>query len=75
YEDLKPPTSPTPRQSSSKDKPLTASTVVEPVSPSTEDNVAEKSPSQDSNPSNSPYYVYADFKPPSSPSPSKPITS
>ncbi|WJX51532.1 Protein TIC 62, chloroplastic, variant 3 [Trifolium repens] len=74
YEDLKPPTSPTPRQSSSSDKPLTASTVVEPVSPSIEETVAEKSPSQDSTSSNSPYHVYADFKPPSSPSPSAPIT-
>ncbi|XP_004507400.1 protein TIC 62, chloroplastic [Cicer arietinum] len=72
YEDLKPPTSPSPRQSSSSDKPLSASTTVDTVSPST---VAEKNPSQVSNSSKSPYQVYPDLKPPSSPSPNAPTTS
>ncbi|KAJ1410418.1 hypothetical protein SESBI_21913 [Sesbania bispinosa] len=55
YEDLKPPTSPSPTPSSSNDKPLTASTSVEFASSSTGEDVAEKYPSQDSNSSNSPY--------------------
>ncbi|KAJ1382976.1 hypothetical protein SESBI_43791 [Sesbania bispinosa] len=75
YEDLKPPTSPSPTPSSSNDKPLTASTSVEFASSSTGGDVAEKYPSQDSNSSNSPYPVYPDFKPPTSPSPNAPTIS
>ncbi|CAL0304219.1 unnamed protein product [Lupinus luteus] len=76
YEDLKPPTSPSPTPSSSNDKPLTISTTLESASsPSTESNVAEEYPSQDSIFFHSPYHVYPDFKPPTSPSPSAPTVS
>ncbi|XP_061359134.1 protein TIC 62, chloroplastic [Gastrolobium bilobum] len=75
YEDLKPPTSPSPTPSSSSDKPLTASTKVESAPPSTGDNVAEKYPSQDSSSCNSPYHVYPNLKPPTSPSPNAPTIS
>ncbi|OIW08699.1 hypothetical protein TanjilG_03375 [Lupinus angustifolius] len=76
YEDLKPPTSPSPTPSSSNDKPLTVSTTLESASsPSTESNVAEEYPSQDSIFFHSPYHVYPDFKPPTSPSPSAPTVS
>ncbi|KAE9616532.1 putative NAD(P)-binding domain-containing protein [Lupinus albus] len=76
YEDLKPPTSPSPTPSSSNDKPLPVSSTLESASsPSTESNVAEEYPSQDSIFFHSPYHVYPDFKPPTSPSPSAPNVS
>lgn len=80
YEDLKPPTSPSPTPSSSNDKPLAASTTdFAPQSPEAEKTTsisfAEPSPSEDSYSSNSPYPVYPDFKPPSSPSPRAPSVS
>ncbi|KAF7840910.1 protein TIC 62, chloroplastic [Senna tora] len=81
YEDLKPPTSPTPTPSSSNDKPPTASTTVEFASPSTEaekttaPSITNLGPSLDSKSSNSPFPVYPDFKPPTSPSPKVPNIS
>ncbi|GLU09008.1 hypothetical protein SLE2022_258880 [Rubroshorea leprosula] len=82
YEDLKPPTSPSPTPSGPKEAAAIASTPVENGTTLTEGNnvpkttptsVVEKDPSQNST-YRSPYYVYDDFKPPSSPSPSAPRT-
>ncbi|KAJ7967365.1 Protein TIC 62, chloroplastic [Quillaja saponaria] len=84
YEDLKPPSSPSPTPSGSKEKPLSATKTVEYASPSTAGNVAEKTvptsidgkdPPQNTKHYHSPYYVYTDFKPPTSPSPNVPTTS
>ena len=63
YEDLKPPTSPTPTPSTSNDKPLAVSTVDSaPQSPVAEEttytfNFTEPAPSQDSKFSHSPFPV------------------
>ncbi|KAG9440888.1 hypothetical protein H6P81_021053 [Aristolochia fimbriata] len=73
YEDLKPPTSPSPSPSSTRSlRPQTSSTAtvsVAEVSPSNESEV--KSLQQKSQPL-SPFTMYADLKPPTSPSPSPP---
>ncbi|KAM5549014.1 protein TIC 62, chloroplastic [Rosa sericea] len=85
YEDLKPPTSPTPTPSGPKQIPPDASASVEVTSTPVEvasqpsggndvieaitSSVSEKVSPQKSTHSHSPYYVYEDFKPPSSPSP------
>lgn len=84
YEDLKPPSSPSPPSSGSKETPYHASTPVEIASPSTGGNdvakavaigIAEKVPPQSSTNYYSPYPVYDDFKPPTSPSPNAPTVS
>ncbi|CAL9022077.1 unnamed protein product [Prunus brigantina] len=84
YEDLKPPSSPSPIPSGPKQTPLDASTPVEAVSQSSGGNdsteavissVAEEVSPQNSTHYHSPYYVYDNFKPPSSPSPTPPILS
>ncbi|KAI5314338.1 hypothetical protein L3X38_043514 [Prunus dulcis] len=84
YEDLKPPSSPSPIPSGPKQTPLDASTPVEAVSQSSGGNdsteavissVAEEVSPQNSIHYHSPYYVYDNFKPPSSPSPTPPILS
>ncbi|KAK4258692.1 hypothetical protein QN277_005115 [Acacia crassicarpa] len=80
YEDLKPPTSPSPTPSTSNDKPLAASTMDSaPRSPvveiTTSASFTEPGPSQDPKSSYSPYPVYPDFKPPTSPTPSAPSLS
>ncbi|VVA15169.1 PREDICTED: TIC 62 [Prunus dulcis] len=84
YEDLKPPSSPSPIPSGPKQTPLEASTPVEAVSQSSGGNdsteavissVAEEVSPQNSIHYHSPYYVYDNFKPPSSPSPTPPILS
>ncbi|XP_028765832.1 protein TIC 62, chloroplastic [Neltuma alba] len=80
YEDLKPPTSPSPTPSTSNDKPLAASTMeFAPQSPAAEKTTStrftEPGPSQESKSYYSPYPVYPDFKPPSSPSPMAPRVS
>ncbi|KAM1006362.1 hypothetical protein FF1_003078 [Malus domestica] len=84
YEDLKPPSSPSPTPSAPKKTPLDASTPVEVVTQSSGGNdvpeaetssVAEEVSPGDSPHYHSPYHVYDDFKPPSSPSPTPPIVS
>ncbi|KAL6270206.1 hypothetical protein ACE6H2_027117 [Prunus campanulata] len=84
YEDLKPPSSPSPIPSGPKQTPLDASTPVEAVSQSSGGNdsteavinsVAEEVSPQSSTHYHSPYYVYDNFKPPASPSPTPPILS
>ncbi|BFG41616.1 hypothetical protein CerSpe_278900 [Prunus speciosa] len=84
YEDLKPPSSPSPIPSGPKQTPLDASTPVEAVSQSSGGNdsteavinsVAEEVSPQNSTHYHSPYYVYDNFKPPSSPSPTPPLVS
>ncbi|PQQ11543.1 protein TIC 62 chloroplastic [Prunus yedoensis var. nudiflora] len=84
YEDLKPPSSPSPIPSGPKQTPLDASTPVEAVSQSSGGNdsteavinsVAEEVSPQNSTHYHSPYYVYDNLKPPASPSPTPPILS
>lgn len=84
YEDLKPPSSPSPTPSAPKKTSLDASTPVEVVTQSSGGNdipeaetssVAEEVSPCDSPHYHSPYHVYDDFKPPSSPSPTPPIVS
>ncbi|KAF8405152.1 hypothetical protein HHK36_010051 [Tetracentron sinense] len=80
YEDLKPPTSPTPTPSCTKESLPVASTPVEVVPLSTGgNNVADGTPSHEKDPSQiltqktshlSPFYMYEDLKPPTSPIPS-----
>ncbi|OVA04573.1 hypothetical protein BVC80_1715g98 [Macleaya cordata] len=81
YEDFKPPTSPSPPQATGKDRNVTAAPQVEAVPPVTRDSATtEKTPTQaiEKEFSNiltkktshlSPYPVYDDLKPPTSPSP------
>ncbi|XP_022762385.1 protein TIC 62, chloroplastic [Durio zibethinus] len=94
YEDLKPPSSPSPTPSGPKEVSSSASTPVEIVSTSTEGNSAptaaksiiiekpttptEMEPAQEKAVETrplSPYAAYGDLKPPSSPSPAAPITA
>ncbi|XP_057964238.1 protein TIC 62, chloroplastic isoform X2 [Malania oleifera] len=84
YEDLKPPTSPSPTPSGPKELNFNASTLVKGVSPSTGGNdvakinaarIVEGGPPQDLNFNHSPYYVYDDLKPPTSPSPNVPTVT
>ncbi|EXB41556.1 hypothetical protein L484_013631 [Morus notabilis] len=83
YEDLKPPSSPSPTPSGFKKPPSDVSTAVEaPPPPSSGsgndatniviDGLSENGPPQISTHYHSPYPVYDDFKPPTSPSPSPP---
>ncbi|XVE93544.1 hypothetical protein REPUB_Repub01dG0203800 [Reevesia pubescens] len=83
YKDLKPPSSPSPTASGPKEVSSSASTPVENISASTGGNsaptavatgISEKDSSQQST-CHSPYYAYADLKPPSSPSPRAPTTA
>ncbi|OMO73823.1 hypothetical protein CCACVL1_17132 [Corchorus capsularis] len=80
YPDLKPPSSPSPTASGPKEVSSSAPKLAETVSTTTGGNnapiavtasISEKDSSQKST-SRSPYYAYADLKPPSSPSPSPP---
>lgn len=84
YEDLKPPTSPSPTPSGPKEAPAVAPLPVDNVNvttligsndvPKTETtSVVEKDPAGNST-YRSPYYLYDDLKPPTSPSPSAPRT-
>ncbi|KAI3769809.1 hypothetical protein L6452_00922 [Arctium lappa] len=85
YESLKPPTSPTPTPSGSKETPSYSSATPEIASESTTsiDSVVEienggdakEEPPQTLTSSNSPYPVYDNLKPPTSPSPSSPSVS
>ncbi|XP_071726154.1 protein TIC 62, chloroplastic [Rutidosis leptorrhynchoides] len=78
YENLKPPTSPTPTPSGSiKTPPSTAAApIVAPVESTTVVDVKEDPPQTlTSNNSRSPYYVYENLKPPTSPCPSTPSVS
>nr|GMD09877.1 protein TIC 62, chloroplastic [Ipomoea batatas] len=68
YEDLKPPTSPIPTQSSSKAASTTAEAQVQL-------NVPTNGPPTVSASRHSPYLVYDDLKPPTSPTPSTPTVS
>ncbi|TXG64483.1 hypothetical protein EZV62_011477 [Acer yangbiense] len=82
YEDLKPPTSPSPTPSGPREITLSASTPVEAVSPVIGGNdvakppvisvvtVVEDFPSGNSTFHHSPFYMYEDLKPPTSPTPS-----
>ncbi|XP_062092814.1 protein TIC 62, chloroplastic isoform X2 [Humulus lupulus] len=81
YEDLKPPSSPSPTPSGHKKNPLDESKLSELASPSSEgneaaklviDSVAENGPPKISSYYLSPYPAYDDLKPPTSPSPSTP---
>ncbi|GMN36459.1 hypothetical protein TIFTF001_006042 [Ficus carica] len=82
YEDLKPPTSPSPTPSGLKKPPSDVSTAEEAPPPSSGsrneaaniviDGVSKNGPPQILTPYHSPYPVYDDFKPPTSPSPSAP---
>ncbi|XVE49375.1 hypothetical protein DITRI_Ditri01bG0078300 [Diplodiscus trichospermus] len=83
YEDLKPPSSPSPTPTAPKEVGSSASVPVENVSSSTGGNnaptavatgIIEKDSSQQST-CHSPYYAYDDLKPPSSPSPKATTTS
>lgn len=83
YEDLKPPSSPSPTPSGPKEVISSASAPVENVLTSIEGNsaptavvtgISEKDSSQQST-CHSPYCAYDDLKPPSSPSPRAPSTS
>ncbi|GMJ12873.1 translocon at the inner envelope membrane of chloroplasts 62 [Hibiscus trionum] len=83
YDDLKPPSSPSPTPSGPKEVSSSSSTPAENVSTSTEGNsvttaVATGISEKDSSKQpvyHSPYYAYADLKPPSSPSPRAPATA
>ncbi|XP_024967887.1 protein TIC 62, chloroplastic isoform X2 [Cynara cardunculus var. scolymus] len=85
YENLKPPTSPTPTPSGSKETPSYSSSTPEIASESTtsvdkiveieDGGDAKEDPPQTLTSSNSPYYVYDNLKPPTSPSPSSPSVS
>nr|KJB32203.1 hypothetical protein B456_005G229200 [Gossypium raimondii] len=83
YDDLKPPSSPSPTPGGPKEVSSSASAPAENVSTSTEGNsvpaavatdIIEKDSSKQST-SRSPYYAYADLKPPTSPSPRAPTTA
>ncbi|TYI94906.1 hypothetical protein E1A91_D02G239000v1 [Gossypium mustelinum] len=83
YDDLKPPSSPSPKPGGPKEVSSSASAPAENVSTSTEGNsvpaavatdIIEKDSSKQST-SRSPYYAYADLKPPTSPSPRAPTTA
>ncbi|KAA3485629.1 Protein TIC 62, chloroplastic [Gossypium australe] len=83
YDDLKPPSSPSPTPDGPKEVSSSASAPAENVSTSTEGNsvpaavatdITEKDSSKQST-SRSPYYAYADLKPPTSPSPRAPRTA
>ncbi|KAI3446066.1 hypothetical protein Pfo_002731 [Paulownia fortunei] len=83
YEDLKPPSSPTPTPSGSKEEPSIAPTSTKVASQLTGGNDIAKSGSADAGKDlaktlasdHSPYLAYNDLKPPSSPSPSVPTLS
>ncbi|XP_024923031.3 protein TIC 62, chloroplastic [Ziziphus jujuba] len=83
YEDLKPPSSPSPAPSVPKEIPVNVTTTADVVPPSggndvakvNLDDVPETVSPQSSVFYHSPYYVYDDFKPPTSPSPSAPSPS
>ncbi|KAK4437803.1 protein, chloroplastic [Sesamum alatum] len=83
YEDLKPPSSPTPTPSRSKEDPSISLASTEAESQLTVGNDVAKSESTDvgngpakpSASNHSPYLAYDDLKPPSSPSPSVPTVS
>lgn len=77
YENLKPPTSPTPTPSGSKETPSYSSATPEIASESITTSIdtvveIEDDPPQTLTSSNSPYSVYDDLKPPTSPSPNSP---
>ncbi|MBA0556971.1 hypothetical protein Golob_027031 [Gossypium lobatum] len=83
YDDLKPPSSPSPTPGGPKEVSSSASAPAENVSTSTKGNsvpaavatdITEKDSSKQST-SHSPYYAYADLKPPTSPSPRAPTTA
>ncbi|KAL0422708.1 UNVERIFIED_CONTAM: protein, chloroplastic [Sesamum latifolium] len=83
YEDLKPPSSPTPTPSRSKEDPSISLASTEAASQLTGGNDVAKSestevgngPAKPSASDHSPYLAYDDLKPPSSPSPSVPTVS
>ncbi|XP_041015769.1 protein TIC 62, chloroplastic isoform X2 [Juglans microcarpa x Juglans regia] len=75
YEDLKPPSSPSPTPSGPKETPLPPSTGGNDVAKTLVTGVVEKVPPQSSTYHSSPYAVYDDLKPPTSPSPSAPTAS
>ncbi|KAL0334775.1 UNVERIFIED_CONTAM: protein, chloroplastic [Sesamum radiatum] len=83
YEDLKPPSSPTPTPSRSKEDASISLASSEVASPLTSENDVAKSestdvgngPAKSSASDHSPYLAYDDLKPPSSPSPSVPTVS
>ncbi|KAF5443986.1 hypothetical protein F2P56_036494 [Juglans regia] len=75
YEDLKPPSSPSPTPSGPKETPLSPSTGGNDVAKTLVTGVVEKVPPQSSTYHSSPYAVYDDLKPPTSPSPSAPTAS
>ncbi|KAL0365474.1 UNVERIFIED_CONTAM: protein, chloroplastic [Sesamum angustifolium] len=83
YEDLKPPSSPTPTPSRSKEDASISLASSEVASPLTSGNDVAKSestdvgngPAKSSASDHSPYLAYDDLKPPSSPSPSVPTLS
>ncbi|CAI0377142.1 unnamed protein product [Linum tenue] len=74
YEDLKPPTSPSPTPPSFPPKPSEAALPVEPLTTPEGNDVAAVIASS-INSYRSPYYVYDDFKPPASPSPTPPSST
>ncbi|KAG7976099.1 hypothetical protein I3843_06G131800 [Carya illinoinensis] len=75
YEDLKPPSSPSPTPSGPKEMPLSPSTGGNDAAKTLVTGVVEKVPPQSSTHHSSPYAVYDDLKPPTSPSPSAPTAS
>lgn len=76
YEDLKPPSSPTPTPSGSKKEPSSAPTLAEMAPELSRGNDVAKSRSTPDIASDlSPYPAYEDLKPPSSPSPNVPMIS
>lgn len=85
YENLKPPASPTPTPSGTKETPSNSSVTPEIASESTtsvdtivkseDGSDVQEDPPRTLTSSNSPYYVYDDLKPPTSPSPNSPSVS
>lgn len=75
YENLKPPTSPTPTPSGSKKAPSYTSETPAIAPESTTIVDVKEDPPQTLTSNNSPYYVYDNLKPPTSPSPSTPSIS